>query len=74
MLGAIDLVERQKGQVAGLVAIAMEDTPRALGLRQSHRIATAILPNTQWQAECNAQTLKSFETYTPSDAFPKSGA
>ncbi|MEM8729353.1 MAG: phosphoribosyltransferase family protein [Pseudomonadota bacterium] len=73
MEGAIDLVLRQNGRIAGLVAIAMEDTPRALALRQSHPVVTAIRPDTPWQAECNAQTLSSFETYDPTQVFPARG-
>ncbi|MEL7116549.1 MAG: phosphoribosyltransferase family protein [Pseudomonadota bacterium] len=70
MEGAIALVERQQGTVAGLVAIAMEDTPRASALRQTHPVVTAIPAGSAWQAECNAQTLKSFENYHPEQAFP----
>ena len=70
MEGAIELVERQTGTVAGLVAIAMEDTPRALKLRERFPVVTAIQPGTRWQDECNAQTLSSFDTYDPSHAFP----
>ncbi|MEO1548961.1 MAG: phosphoribosyltransferase family protein [Pseudomonadota bacterium] len=71
MEGAIDLVTRQQGHVAGLVAIAMEDTPRATALRAQHQVVTAVLPGTPWQEECNAQTLSSFETYDPSAVFPR---
>lgn len=70
MEGGIALVERQKGSVAGLVAIAMEDTPRAVRLRDRFSIVTAIRPGTKWQEECNSQTLSSFDTYDPSQAFP----
>lgn len=70
MEGAIELVERQQGTVSALVAIAMEDTPRALKLRARFPVATAIQPGTRWQDECNAQTLSSFETYDPAKAFP----
>ena len=73
MEGAIELVERQKGSVAGLVAIAMEETERASKLRHSFPTITAFLPGTPWQDECNAQTLSSFDTYDPVQAFPTSG-
>jgi adenine phosphoribosyltransferase len=72
MEGAIELVERQKGTVTGLVAIAMEDTPRASVLRERFPTVTAIQPGTRWQEECNAQTLSSFDDYDPSHAFPTS--
>lgn len=70
MEGGIELVERQGGTVTGLVAVAMEDTERALKLRQRFDVATAIQPGTKWQDECNAQTLSSFDTYDPARAFP----
>jgi len=72
MEGAVDLVKRQKGAVAGLVAIAMEETPRARKLREAYPVVTAIQPNTPWQAECNAQFLSSFESYEAAKAFPLS--
>ena len=72
MEGAIALIERQKGSVSGLVAIAMEDTARASELRKRVPTITAIQPGTHWQEECNAQTLSSFDTYAPSQAFPTS--
>jgi len=53
MEGAIDLVTRQNGVVSGLVAIAMEETPRAQALRETYPVVTAILQNTKWQDECN---------------------
>ena len=70
MESAIELVQRQKGTVAGLVAIVMEETERALKLRESFPVITAIQPGTIWQEECNAQSLSSFDSYTPSRAFP----
>lgn len=70
MEGAIALVERQKGTVSGLVAIAMEDTARALKLRDRFRIVTAVQSGSRWQTECNAQMLSSFDTYAPERAFP----
>ncbi|MEO0370085.1 MAG: phosphoribosyltransferase family protein [Pseudomonadota bacterium] len=73
MEGAIELVERQKGCVSGLVAIAMEDTERASGLRKRFPTVTAIQPGTSWQDECNSQTLSSFDSYDPVQAFPTSG-
>ena len=70
MEGAIELVERQKGSVSGLVAIAMEDTARALQLREKFQVVTAIRQGTRWQDECNVQKLSSFDSYDPKRAFP----
>lgn len=74
MEGAIDLVERQKGIVAGLVAIAVEDTPRVARLRARYPVVSAVLPGSLWQTECNAQRLSSFDHYTPDQAFPRRGS
>lgn len=71
MEGAIDLVSRQKGIVAGLVAIAIEDTERAKILRETYPCASAVVPGSYWQRECNEQTLSSFATYRPETAFPR---
>ncbi|MYD99860.1 MAG: adenine phosphoribosyltransferase [Alphaproteobacteria bacterium] len=70
MEGAIALVERQKGRVAGLAAIAIESTGRTAAFRKSYRCASAVLPGTRWQQECDAQFLSSFADYRPEQAFP----
>ena len=70
MKGAAELVERQDGLVAGIVAIAIEETAGANALRQQFPAFSAIQPGTRWQTECNAQTLSSFADYLPSHAFP----
>ena len=70
MGGAISLIERQQGTVAGLVAIAIEDTERARILRETHPCVSAVVPGSRWQTECNAQTLSSFQSYRPEAAFP----
>lgn len=70
MEGAIELVERQEGTVSALVAIAMEDTERATKLRDRFAVVTAIPRSSRWQTECNQQTLSSFDTYDPAQAFP----
>lgn len=70
MDGAIRLVERQGGVVAGLVAIAIEENDRTNGYRASFPCVTAVVPGTRWQAECNAQHLSSFNDYSAEKAFP----
>jgi adenine phosphoribosyltransferase len=74
MRGAIDLVRRQEGVVAGLAAIAIEETEGTEALRQAHRCVSAVVPGSRWQAECNAQHLSSFDAYRPEQAFPRRGA
>lgn len=70
MDGAIRLVERQGGVVAGMAAIAIEENDRTEGYRKSFPCVSAVVPGSRWQAECNAQTLSSFESYKPELAFP----
>ncbi len=71
MDGAIRLVQRQGGKVAGLVAIAMEDNEKTASYRKKFPCITAVLPNTDLQQQCNRQNLDSFANYDPSMAFPK---
>ena len=71
MDGAIRLVERQGGVVAGLLAIAIEENERTNGYRQTYPCISAVVPGSRWQSECNAQTLSSFDSYKPELAFPR---
>ena len=70
MTGAAELVERQGGTVAGLAAIAIEETQQSAALRGRYPCFSAVVPGSRWQAECNAQTLSSFADYRPEMAFP----
>ena len=70
MQGAIQLVTAQKGKVAGLVAIAIEENDTTRGFRRDYPCASAVLPGSSWQTECNRQTLESFADYEPEMAFP----
>lgn len=70
MDGAIRLVERQQGVVAGILAIAIEENDRTNTYRKRYPCVTAVMPGSHWQAECNAQGLSSFESYRPERAFP----
>lgn len=70
MNGAVQLVEQQKGQVAGMVAIVMEKNDQTDGYRKKYPCVTAILPGTEWQRQCDAQYLESFKAYDPKMAFP----
>ena len=71
MDGAIRLVEQQGGEVAGLVAIAMEDNEKTAGYREKFPCITAVLQDSDVQKQCNRQNLDSFASYDPSMAFPK---
>ena len=70
MDGAIRLVERQGGIVAGIATIAMEDNDRTAGYRAAYPVVTAVQPDTDLQEQCNRQTLDSFASYKPEMAFP----
>ena len=71
MDGAIRLIERQGGIVAGIATIAMEDNDRTAGYRAAYPVVTAVQPDTDLQEQCNRQTLDSFASYKPEMAFPK---
>jgi adenine phosphoribosyltransferase len=70
MHGAVQLVEQQKGIVAGMVAVVMEDNENTAKYRKKYKCITAIQPNTEWQRQANNQYLESFKTYKPEMAFP----
>ena len=71
MDGAVRLVERQGGVVAGMVAIAIEENERTKSYRASYPCISAVVPGSRWQTECNEQRLSSFDDYQPELAFPR---
>ena len=71
MDGAVRLIERQKGIVAGMVAVAIEENERTNGYRATYPCVSAIVPGSRWQTECNGQALSSFESYEAQAAFPQ---
>ena len=71
MDGAIRLVKRQGGIVAGLVAIAMESNDKTDEYRECFPCITAVRPDTDLQTQCDRQSLDSFKTYKPEMAFPR---
>lgn len=73
MAGAIDLVERQQGVVAGLLAIAIEENDATNKYRSVYPCVSAVVPGSRWQTECNAQYLSSFATYDATRTFPNAG-
>jgi adenine phosphoribosyltransferase len=73
MDGAIHLVERQGGTVAGLVALAMETNARTQSYRARFPCVTAVVPGSRWQVECDAQNLASFANYRAERSFPQAG-
>jgi len=73
MDGAIRLVERQGGSIAGMVAIAIETNERTQAYRRDYKCVSAVLPGTPWQEQCDRQTLDSFATYNHEATFPTAG-
>lgn len=73
MDAAMRLVERQGGVVAGVAAIAIESSARAEAFRAKCVVASAVVPGTPLQAQCDRQTLDSFAAYRPEMAFPVRG-
>lgn len=73
MDGAIRLVERQQGVVAGIAAIAIEENERTAGYREQYSCVSAVVPGSSWQTQCNAQSLASFQTYDATTTFPNAG-
>lgn len=73
MKGAIELVERQGGRIAGIATICIEETHGAERLRESYRCATAVMPGSELQRQCNAKRLDTFEAYDWSCCFPEIG-
>ena len=73
MDGAIRLVERQGGVVAGLVAVAIETNAQTQAYREKYLCVSAVMPGSRWQTECDAQRLSSFDSYQPERAFPTAG-
>ncbi|WP_435231452.1 phosphoribosyltransferase family protein [Pseudopelagicola sp. nBUS_20] len=71
MDGAVRLVKRQKGVVAGMVAVAIEENDRTTEYRANYPCVSAVVPGSRWQKECNSQTLSSFKSYKPNAAFPQ---
>jgi len=73
MDGAIRLVERQGGIVAGLAAIAIEENERTLGYRERYVCVSAVVPGSTWQTQCNTQFLESFHEYKAEKTYPNAG-
>lgn len=73
MDAAIRLVERQKGSVAGIVAIAVEGNERTKGYRDRFKVVSAVVDGSRWQEECDRQALSSFASYRAERTFPDAG-
>ena len=70
MNAAIQLVERQGGIVNGVISLAIEENNKTQNLRNNYNCFSAVVPESQWQKQCNKQHLNSFKNYKPNMAFP----
>ena len=73
MSAGISLVERQGGIVAGIAAVSIEDTAASQSMRENYKLASCVVPGSEIQKQCDAQKLKSFDTFSPEQCFPKIG-
>ena len=70
MEGAIALVERQGGQVAGIATVCLEENERTAKFRQNYKISSAVVSGSDIQEQCNRKTLESFKTFDPASIVP----
>ena len=74
MDAGIRLVERQGGVVAGIATVCIEESERTRALRERYRCSTSVPPGSEWQRQCNAQWLDTFERFDPAIYFPDTGS
>ena len=70
MGSGVQLVERQGGVVAGIATVCIEESERTRAFRERYRCSTSVPPGSEWQRQCNAQWLDTFEGYDPAVYFP----
>jgi len=70
MNAGIELVERQQGIVAGIAAVCIEDNDATRVMRERYKCATAVVPGSAIQSQCDRQALESFAHYEPEQSFP----
>ena len=70
MGGGVALVERQGGIVAGIAAICIEESKAGIELRKRYKCASAVLPGTVVQDQCNRQVLDAFTQFRVECYFP----
>ena len=71
MDAGIRLVERQRGVVAGIAAVCIEESDTGAGYRGRCRCSTAVIPGTAGQDQCNRQTMDHFAGFDPACHFPE---
>ena len=73
MNAGIELIERQGGEIVGLVAICIEETPAGVALREKYLCSTAVQPGTSFQAQCNEKYLDFFNDFNWDIVMPDKG-
>ena len=73
MRSGIELVERQGGIVAGMAVICIEENDATDAMRANYKAVSCVVPGSEIQAQCNRQTLASFEHFKPERIFPEIG-
>ena len=71
MDAGIRLVERQGGVVAGIATVCIEENEGAAAYRGRYRCATAVIPGTAEQDQCNRKTMDHFAGFDPARCFPE---
>ena len=71
MDAGIRLVERQGGVIAGIATVCIEESGGAAAYRGRYRCATAVIPGTAEQDQCNRQTMEHFADFDPACYFPE---
>ncbi len=71
MDAGVRLVEGQGGVVAGIATVCIEENERTRAFRERYRCSTSVPPGSEWQRQCNAQRLDTFERYDPAVYFPE---
>lgn len=68
MSGILELVKRQNGIVAGIATLCIEE--KNAHLRSQYKCATAVLPRTNFQDQCNRHQLDHFQGYDWNSIVP----
>lgn len=71
MAGSIELITNQGGTVAGIATVCIEETHGAEKLRDKYTCATAVMPGTELQAQCNKKHMDAFDTFDWESIFPR---
>jgi adenine phosphoribosyltransferase len=73
MNAGIELIERQGGEIVGLVAVCIEETSAGVALREKYLCSTAVQPGTSFQAQCNEKYLEFFNDFNWDIVMPDKG-